>query len=265
MNALPGQVKSSRPGIRQKSGGYPPKLTDGSSERPVLTDDTSHPLSTTRTAVAYYRTSSATNVGIDKDSLPRQQAAVKAYAQAQGLTIVREYYDAAVSGTDSVMDRPGFAQMLTYMLGNGARIVLVENASRFARDHVVQALGHDLLKKQGITLIAVDAPMHFTEDSPTATMLRTMLSAVSQFEKETMVLKLRGARDRKSAAAGERIEGRKDWKALRNPKAIEAAKAAGKRGLSLRAIAAELEALGFVAVSGKRYGPQSIKRMLRQS
>ncbi len=36
--------------------------------------------------------------------------------------------------------------MLTYMLGNGARIVLVETASRFARDLVVQITGHTLLK-----------------------------------------------------------------------------------------------------------------------
>ena len=38
-------------------------------------------------------------------------------------------------------------------MGNGARIVLVESASRFARDHVVQAMGFELLKKQGVSLI----------------------------------------------------------------------------------------------------------------
>jgi len=46
------------------------------------------------TAVAYFRTSSATNVGADRDSLPRQQDAVRAYALAHGLEIVREFYDA---------------------------------------------------------------------------------------------------------------------------------------------------------------------------
>ena len=90
--------------------------------------------STHATAVAYYRTSSATNVGQDKDSLKRQQDAVRAYAAAHQLEVVREFYDAAVSGADPVMDRAGFVEMLTYLLGNGARIVLVENASRFARD-----------------------------------------------------------------------------------------------------------------------------------
>src|SRR5215469_4822673 len=108
------------------------------------------------TAVAYYRTSSATNT--DGDSRPRQEQAIRAYAVANGIEIVKEYYDAAVSGADPVEGRPGFADMLAYMLGNGARIVLVENASRFARDLTVQLLGHALLKKHGIELIPVDAP-----------------------------------------------------------------------------------------------------------
>lgn len=204
------------------------------------------------TACAYFRTSSATNVGDDKDSLKRQQDAVRAYAAAAGLEIVREYYDAAVKGTDAVQDRPGFAEMFAYMMGNGARIVLVESASRFARDHVVQAMGFELLKKQGVSLIPVDAPTHFTEDSPTATMLRTIISAVSQFEKEALVLKLRKARDRKRAETG-RCEGRKPVPA----EVAAAAQAARSRGLSLRQVAAELQTLGF-----KTYGAQSIKLMI---
>lgn len=245
--------------IRQKRPPGAPFLADGSLRRPVLRAASTH---TKRTAVAYYRTSSATNVGVDRDSLPRQQDAVRAYAQGQGLEIVKEYYDAAVSGADPVMSRDGFADMLAYMLGNGARIVLVENASRFARDLAVQLVGHDLLKRHGITLIPVDAPTHFEDDTPTATMVRSILGAVSQFEKEALVLKLRKSRDRKSRALGERIEGNPRWKALRNPAAIEAARAAKERGLSLRAIAAELANQGLCAASGKAYGAQSIKRML---
>ena len=207
------------------------------------------------TACAYFRTSSATNVGDDKDSLKRQQDAVRAYAAAAGLEIVREYYDAAVKGTDAVQDRPGFAEMFAYMMGNGARIVLVESASRFARDHVVQAMGFELLKKQGDSLIPVDAPTHFTEDSPTATMLRTIISAVSQFEKEALVLKLRKARDRKRVETG-RCEGRKPVPA----EVVAAARAARSRGLSLRQVAVELPTQGF-----KAYGAQSIKLMISMS
>ena len=48
-------------------------------------------------AVAYLRTSSAANVGADKDSDKRQRAAIDAFAKHVKFTIVDEYYDAAVS------------------------------------------------------------------------------------------------------------------------------------------------------------------------
>src|SRR4051812_30565084 len=161
-----------------------------------------------RTAVAYFRTSSAANVGADKDSVTRQRDAVIAYAAAHGLTVVKEFYDAAVSGADPIDRRPGFVELLAYVHGNGAKTILVENASRFARDLAVQLAGHDLLKARGIDLIPVDAPEHFTDETPTAVMVRQILGAVAQFEKAGLVQKLRHARERKRAETG-RCEGRK--------------------------------------------------------
>jgi DNA invertase Pin-like site-specific DNA recombinase len=226
------------------------------------------------TAVAYFRTSSATNVGADKDSLPRQQDAVRAYAQAHGLEIVREFYDAAVRGADPVMSRNGFAEMLAYMLGNGARTVLCESAGRFSRDLAVQIAGHDLLKSKGITLIPVDAPDHFQDETPTAVMVRNILGAVAQFEKEALVLKLKKARDRKSEALGRRIEGNPNIATLAKPvppNVVQAARDARARNpkLSLRDIADELAELGMRPTPKpgkpiKPYGAQSIALMLRQ-
>src|SRR4051794_2309423 len=97
-----------------------------------------------RKAVAYLRTSSAANVGIDKDSERRQREAVEAFARSNGIEIVEEYYDAAVSGADPVTSRPGFTAMLERLLSNGVRTVLVETASRFARDLIVQETGHEM-------------------------------------------------------------------------------------------------------------------------
>ena len=74
-----------------------------------------------KTAVAYYRTSSASNVGSDKDSLKRQKEAVHSYAKQNKIKIVQEYYDASVSGADPIDARDGFSDMLAYMSGNGAR------------------------------------------------------------------------------------------------------------------------------------------------
>lgn len=214
-----------------------------------------------KTACAYYRTSSATNVGADKDSLKRQQDAVRACAAAHSMEIVHEYYDAAVSGADPVDTRVGFNEMLAYMLGNGARTIIVENASRFARDLIVQETGYQALKAKGIELIAADSPDSFVSDTPTAALIRQVLGAVAQFDKATLVHKLRGARDRKSAKLGRRIEGNPNWKPVPLA-AVEAARAARARGLTLRAVSAELAAAGFLSPSGKQYGAQSIQRML---
>ena len=48
-------------------------------------------------AVAYIRTSSAANVGADKDSDKRQRAAIEGYAKRAGFVLVEEFNDAAVS------------------------------------------------------------------------------------------------------------------------------------------------------------------------
>jgi len=53
---------------------------------------------------------------------------------------------------------------LAYMLGNGARIIIVENASRFARDLILQGTGYQSLKAKGIDLIAADSPDGFVSD-----------------------------------------------------------------------------------------------------
>jgi DNA invertase Pin-like site-specific DNA recombinase len=218
-------------------------------------------------AVAYLRTSSAANVGTDKDSHKRQMSAINAYAKTAGYTIVLPpYYDAAVSGADPIDTRPGFRSLLAFLADNAdVRVILVENASRFARDLAVQLAGHTLLKQRGIELIPVDAPNHFTDETPTATMVRQILGAVSEFEKAGIVHKLKVARDAKRARTG-KCEGRKSH-AEANPNAVARARALHRKPrdqkrLSLRAIAAQMFAEGHKASSGKPYGPSQIKSML---
>src|SRR5262245_6024019 len=109
-------------------------------------------------AVAYLRTSSAANVGADKDSDKRQQLAIAAWAKAAGVEIVETFTDEAVRGADLIERRPGFKAMLERLLANGVRTIVVETANRFARDLIVQETGYAMLKGRGIELIAVDKP-----------------------------------------------------------------------------------------------------------
>jgi len=91
-------------------------------------------------AVAYMRTSSATNAGADKDSEQRQRRAITGYAKRAGMVVVDWFNDPAVSGADPIESRPGFAALLDRIEGNGVRTVIVEDASRFARQLMTQEL-----------------------------------------------------------------------------------------------------------------------------
>ena len=80
------------------------------------------------------RTSSAANVGADKDSDKRQRAAIQGYAKRAGFELVAEHYDAAVNGADPIEGRKGFADLLDRVENNGVATVIVGDASRFARE-----------------------------------------------------------------------------------------------------------------------------------
>jgi DNA invertase Pin-like site-specific DNA recombinase len=214
-------------------------------------------------AIGYMRTSSATNVGRDKDSEVRQRVAIESYAKAAGYTIVDWFYDPAVKGSDAVTERPGFKDMLERIAGNGVRTIIVESPDRFARDLAVQLAGHDFLKNLGVALIPATAPDFFTEDTPTAVLVRQVLGAIAQFEKASLVAKLKAARDRK-IAQGIKCGGRKTY-AERSPELVAAAKAlrAERPRLSLRKIAARLAEQGYTAASGEPYAAMSVRGMLQ--
>jgi DNA invertase Pin-like site-specific DNA recombinase len=208
-------------------------------------------------AFAYMRTSSAANVGEDRDSLARQRAAIRAFADRAGYEIFAEHYDPAVSGLDAVHQRPAFARMMATIAGDGVRTIIVESASRFARDLIVQETGYAYLRDLGIALIAADDPDAFAGDTPTQVLIRQILGAVSQFQKTELVAKLAAARARKRAR-GEHAQGLPPAPA----KARALAKQLRRKELSLRAISAKLAEKGFLAPSGKPYGAQSVKVML---
>ena len=149
--------------------------------------------------VGYYRTSSNSNVGTDKDSRKRQQHAVMNYASSNGMTVVSEFYDKGVSGTKEILNRPSFMKMLDYCEDNEISTIVLEDASRMSRDLIIQETGFQYLtSKLGYKLISVANPDTFVENTPTGTLIRQVLGVISQFEKSSLVEKLRVARERKS-------------------------------------------------------------------
>ena len=148
---------------------------------------------------------------------------------------------------------------------NGVRTIIVETASRFAPDLIVQENGYAMLTERGIDLIAADKPDAFLDDTPTAKLIQQVLWAVSEFEKTMVVSKLKGARDRKRAT-GVKVEGRKNFAEI-NPdmpalaKKLRRYKVHGRRR-TLREIADELASTGFMTGTGKPYAAAAIARTI---
>lgn len=191
-------------------------------------------------AYGYMRTSSATN--IDGDSETRQRLAIESYAASQGIQIVDWFYDAAVKGSDSIESRAGFSAMLGAIAESGVRVVICESPDRFARDLIVGLTGFDMLKRNGVQLIPTTAPDHYTEDSPTATLIRTVLAAVAQFDKCQTVAKLQAARARAKVASGRTFA--KPSVKDTEPELTAMVQALKADGMSLRAISDRLVATG---------------------
>ena len=113
--------------------------------------------------------------------------------------------------------------MLERIEGNGVRVVLVEDASRFARSVIAQELGVLAMQARGVTVLTANGDNLTETDDPAKIMMRQIAGAFAQYEKARLVAKLRGARDRRSATIGKRVEGRKGYSDS-NPELVREAK-----------------------------------------
>ena len=231
-------------------------------------------------AVAYLRTSSAANLGADKDSDKRQRDAIAAFARHSGYELVGEYYDAAVSGADPIEGRPGFKALLDRIVSNGVRTVIVEDASRFARTLMVQEAGIALLVGLGVRVLTSRGDDLTESDDEMRVAMRQIVGVFSQLEKTRLVKKLRKARDRKRDEHGKcegrltRLERARRRGDMDEAQRLEAATAEAKRlrraspktgdRRSLRKISAELAALGHLNERGAPYSAKSVRAMLAQ-
>lgn len=164
-------------------------------------------------AVAYMRCSGLGQA--DGDTWDRQEAAIRKHAKAAGLVVADDdwFKDVGVSGTKEIGDRPGLAALLDRVENNCVKVVLVENATRLARDLMVQEVTLAQFRAAGCTVIACDSGTDLIDESdtdPTRTLIRQVLGAVAEFDRRVTVLKLRAARER-IRRRGVRCEGRKPY------------------------------------------------------
>ena len=84
---------------------------------------------------------------VDGDGFPRQLAAIKAYAAAHDIKIVKVFREEGVPGATEWEDRPAWMEMIGAL--NGVRAIVIEKLDRLARDLMIQeAIIGDLRKNK---------------------------------------------------------------------------------------------------------------------
>ena len=113
-------------------------------------------------AIAYYRFSSHSQ---NEASIDQQRELAHEWADAHGLKIVKEYEDAAISGTTDA--RPGFQQMLSEVAKIRPHTLIMWKTDRLGRDKYVLAMAKKKIRDAGceIHLLAEHIPTEGPEAS----------------------------------------------------------------------------------------------------
>lgn len=223
--------------------------------------------------VAYYRVSTAKQ-GQSGLGLEAQQAAVEAFVEREGAKLVAPPFVEVESGT--IKERPELAKAIAHARRNKAKL-LVAKMDRLSRN--LAFLAH--LMESGVDFVAVD--------NPHANKLTVhILAAVAEEEARAISARttaaLQAAKARGVALGSARPghwEGREESRTEGQKKATIAAAKAKRakhleaiadlipelvdlqgKGLSLRAIAAEMNAKGSTTTAGKPWNPMAVKRAI---
>lgn len=210
-------------------------------------------------AFAYLRVSGKGQV--EGDGLPRQLEAIRAYAKAHDIRLAKVFRDEGVSGTKDLLNRPALAALIQALHGDGVKLVLVEKLDRLARDLMVQeSILHDLTRS-GFQLVSVSEP-DLCSNEPSRKLMRQIMGAFSEYEKQMIVLKLNGARARIRAKEG-RCEGRKPYGHRDGENVVlERLRHLRTQGVAYDRIAATLNVEGVAPRSGKRWHAGVVHRIL---
>ena len=159
---------------------------------------------------SYLRVSGISQVS--GDGFPRQRDCIKDFCKKNKLELCGEYKDSGVSGTKEGFDREGLSDMLIDLKSNGVRTFVVENATRLARDLMVQEVLLADCRKNGITVLTSEGVTLTdpSDEDPTRKLIRQVLGAVAEFEKSCLVQKLSASRKRIRKNSG-KCEGRKNY------------------------------------------------------
>jgi DNA invertase Pin-like site-specific DNA recombinase len=220
-------------------------------------------------AFAYIRVSGKSQ--IEGDGFKRQEKTIKDYAKTSDFKIVDVFKEEAVSGTLDETERPAFQEMVSAILKNGVRTIIIEGMDRLARDLQIQTALITYLASKEIRLISARTDQDITKAVMSDPMQRALVQiqgVFSELEKNLLVKKLKVARNRKKEDTG-KCEGRKSYQEI-SPELIAEIKKLrrkpknGKR-LSLNETLAHLNNSGFMTATGNPFTLTTLKNVIYKS
>lgn len=150
----------------------------------------------------YLRVSGKTQ--LDGHGFDRQLKTIKGYCKAAGFK-ADNIFKEAVSGTKAETDRPQFSAMVSDMLSNGCRVIVVEDLSRLAREYRIQEQMLIYLASKELTLINASTGENVTnaiQEDPLKKALIQMQGIFAELDKSLLVKKLHKGRQRKKELEG---------------------------------------------------------------
>lgn len=221
----------------------------------------------TKRAVLYVR------VSTDEQALgpAAQLAAAQRWCDARGVQLVEVCEDLGVSGGAALDKCGGLLAALRAVEAHGAGVLLVAKRDRLARDVVKAAMVEQLATRAGAVVVSAAGEGEGTD--PAAALMRTMIDAFAQYERALIGARTRAALSVKKAR-GQKLGGDVPYgwqlaadgvtleKNVGEQAVVEAVRTLRAEGLSLRAIAGELEARGLMARNGGSWHAKQVSRIV---
>ncbi|PKN26582.1 MAG: resolvase [Deltaproteobacteria bacterium HGW-Deltaproteobacteria-21] len=224
-------------------------------------------------AFAYLRVSGKGQV--EGTGFDRQMDEIRRYAEKHGYEIVATFREEGISGTTDEMDRPAFQSLVSEILKDSVRVVIVEGLDRLAREYRIQESLLIYLASKDITLISARTGENVTDAmlaDPMKKALIQMQGIFSELEKSLLVKKLRIAREKVKAKTG-KCEGQRGYKEIEGgPELVKQIrrlrrlpfKGASKKR-SFQEIADILNTEGKTTKNGKLFTAQNVANIYERS
>jgi DNA invertase Pin-like site-specific DNA recombinase len=223
-------------------------------------------------AVAYLRVStSKQEIGPEA-----QEAEIRIWCERHSIELATEPFLDRVSGGSELLKRPALLDAIEAMREHRAGILVAHKRDRFARDTQVIGNLSLYLRKQGVRLCTTEHAPHTTEEeAPFVRAIEGIQDVFAEFERSMIRARTKGALAVKRRR-GERIGtipygsklGPDGVRLIPEPseqKIVKLVRRLRDEGLSLRVIAAELDARGLRPRRGKRWYPTTIKKIVERT